>query len=115
MYVLVRKDLTPPQQAVQACHAAIEATRQFLPAHAEHPHLVLLGVKSQHQLENTAMQLRSRDIPFQEFREPDIDNELTAIATAPLTGDVRKFFKRFNCLNLQGSRLAHSTLTGASS
>jgi len=100
MYVLVRKDLPPNQQAVQACHAAIEAARTILPAHAEHPHLALLGVKSERQLKNVCEQLQQHDIAYQSFREPDIGNALTAIATAPLSGDARKLFKKFNCLNL---------------
>ena len=98
IYVLVRKDLSFPQQAVQSCHAAIEATRLFLSPEHSHPHLVLCGVRDQSTLERETSRLMSKGIRFVEFHEPDRNDELTAIATEPIAGDARRMFRRYDLL-----------------
>jgi pentose-5-phosphate-3-epimerase len=97
--VLVRGNLTYPQKCVQSCHAAMEAAKYFLPQYnKEHPHLVVCEVKTEDHLKKTIEKLNRTDIQYKVFREPDIGNELTAIATEPLFGDKRKFFKKFQLL-----------------
>jgi len=80
--VIVRKDLTTSQQAVQAGHAvaAFLLHGQFF-RRWENETLIYLGVKGLTQLENIKRKFKFNDIPFTEFREPDINNETTAIAT----------------------------------
>jgi hypothetical protein len=95
MYVLVRKDLSVPQRAVQSAHAAIEASRAFLNPGDEHPHLVILTVKNEHKLKMISEQLK---VKFRVFIEPDIGNQLTAIATEPISGETRDFFRKFQLL-----------------
>ncbi len=98
MYVVVRKDLSFPQQAVQGAHAAIEAARTYL-AHADdHPHLVMLVVKDEKRLLRLEDELKSEGIQFTSFIEPDIGHKLTAIASAPLNGDERKHFAKFQMM-----------------
>jgi hypothetical protein len=48
-YIVVRRDLTPSQQAVQAAHAAMEMGFKTQ-APASPTHIVLLGVKDQAEL-----------------------------------------------------------------
>jgi hypothetical protein len=96
--VLVRTDLPPSQIAVQAIHSAIEAARRFLPPDSEHPHLVLCSVASAERLLAAADYLFSRSVRHALFREPDRDNEPTALATEPLAGDRRRLLDRFRCL-----------------
>jgi hypothetical protein len=98
LYVLVRRDLSVPQQAVQAIHAAIEAARRFLPKEAVHPHLVLCGVPDEPTLVREAERLEAFGIPIAKFHEPDRGNELTAIATAPLKGEDRRPMRRYKLL-----------------
>ena len=101
----MRKDLTPSQIAVQSCHAAIEATRNgLIPPEIEHPNLVLIGSENLPALLQIRAKLRTLGIRFQEFVEPDIGNQITAIATAPLSGDIRKHFKKYQLLNLESPR-----------
>ena len=82
LYVIVRKDLSTSQQAVQAGHAvaAFLLHGQFF-RRWRNETLIYLGVKGLHQLENLKHKLDCYDIPYVEFREPDIGNEVTAIAT----------------------------------
>ncbi len=81
LYVIVRKDLSISQMAVQAGHA--------LAAYLLHSHfsrwqnetLIYLGVKNLSQLEKLKYKLDIEDVGYVEFREPDLNNEVTAIAT----------------------------------
>jgi len=95
MYVLVRNDLSIPQQAVQSAHAAIEASRAFLEPGQEHPSVIIVIVKSEQKLKSIAAKL---DVKFRAFFEPDIGNQMTAIATAPISGEQRNFFKKFQLM-----------------
>lgn len=98
MYVLIRKDLSPRQQAVQAGHAAIESARNHLKSDDEHPSLIYCTIKSEQKLLMCADELRAQGIDCQIFREPDIGNQATALATRPLRGEERKALSRFQLM-----------------
>jgi peptidyl-tRNA hydrolase len=98
--VLVRKDLSPSQQAVQAAHAAIEVARKHISSDEEHPHLVIAGVSSEVHLQNAYSRLKAHGVTVEPFYEADIGDELTAIASAPISGKDRHHFRRFNLINL---------------
>lgn len=98
MYVLVRKDLSPRQQAVQSCHAAIEAARNYIGPKDEHPSVIICSVKSEQKLAMCMEELTAKGIECQSFREPDIGNQMTAIASRPLKGEERKAFSRFQLM-----------------
>lgn len=87
LYIITRADLVPGQQAIQAMHAMREFT-------AEHPetdlswyqtsnHLALLSVRDEVALTRLVEQAQRREIRVSLFREPDRNNELTAIAIEP--------------------------------
>ena len=97
VYVFIREDLSHPQQIVQSCHAAIEAT-SLIPYNSEHPHLVLCGVRNESELLKISARLQAYNIQFKAFQEPDRNNEYTSIATEPICGNKRKIFKRYQCL-----------------
>jgi hypothetical protein len=101
---LVRKDLSPEQQAVQSCHAAIEASRWLIPLDIEHPHVIICGIDNQSKLNQAISKIKEADIRYQPFYEADIDNELTAIATEPVYGEKRGIFKRYNLLRMPSQR-----------
>ena len=100
---MVRKDLSIPQIAVQACHAVIDA-REFYPANMESPNLVLLGVNDEKKLVSTLRRISELGIRCKAFVEPDIGNQLTAIATEPVSGASRRHFKQYQLFNLQPRR-----------
>ena len=98
IYVFIRKDLPLPQQVVQSSHACIEAAKSFLDNELEHPHLVVLGVKGEQQLYNSAQKLDKAGVRYRVFIEPDRNNEATAIATEPIFGEQRRLFRNYRCL-----------------
>ena len=93
MYVLVRRDLSTSQQAVQAGHAVAKLVQRGLP-HSWNGTLVYLGVNDEDRLDDWKQKLATRDIEHIEFREPDIGDELTAIATV----DPGKVFSKLKLL-----------------
>ena len=82
LYVLVRKDLSKSQQAVQGGHAVA----QFV---MEHPDtavndwdgvLVYLGVNDVKELETWLGSVSRSEVPFSYFLDPDLDIPFTAFA-----------------------------------
>lgn len=98
MYIVTRNDLSPSQKAVQSCHAAIEATKAFGDSIQTHPSVILCVVKSEHKLKALQDKLQYAGVDFTSFREPDIGDQLTAIASTPLAGADREIFKRYQLL-----------------
>lgn len=87
LYVVTRSDLPPGAQCAQSCHAM----RLFA---EEHPHidrywyaksnnLVVLAAEDEASLYAVAVAAKNAGIAVSLFREPDLDNALTAIAIEP--------------------------------
>lgn len=94
LFVTVRKDLSHSQRAVQAGHAVAEYMLNCPSSNWRNQTLIYLGVKGLNQLENLKMKLQLNGTRFVEFKEPDIDNQTTAIAS-----DVNDpIFKKLNLL-----------------
>jgi len=93
LYVLVRSDLTPAQSAVQAGHAVAE---YMLDSSAtwKNSTLIYLKVNSLCHLKKWMNKLGSLGVKYISWREPDINNEVTAIAT---TGS-SEIFRNLNLL-----------------
>lgn len=96
--MFIRKDLSFPQQVVQSSHACIEAAKSFLVNEEEHPHLVVLGIKDEQQLYNSAKKLDQTGIRYRIFIEPDRNGEATSLATEPISGEQRRLFRSYRCL-----------------
>jgi len=79
LYVLVRKDLSYIQQAVQAAHAASEYALHY--DTWENGTLVLLGVKNERALHYWRDAIESENLAHKLFHEPDISAD-TALAFA---------------------------------
>jgi hypothetical protein len=81
-------------QIIQAAHATQEITKEI-----EHPertcHFILFEAKDEQHLKDIKCKLDARDIKSHMFHEPDYDTGYTAIATEPIYGDDRKFFRKF--------------------
>ena len=94
---MVRRDLPLAQQSVQAIHAAVESSRRFpIPPSHDHPHLVLLSVADETELLETCDKLRLRGVGHVSYREPDMGNEMTAIASGLIRGKDRNVFRKYD-------------------
>ena len=91
--VVTRRDLSLPTQAVQSAHAAID----FQHAHpleasewqSQSNYLALLTVANEEELYKLSEKAAIRGIKYTIFREPDINNEITAIAFEPCDASKR--------------------------
>lgn len=98
VYVVSRADLPRNHQAVQIAHAAIAATFSYGEPKNTHPHLVLCTVKGETELTELFEDLKQKGTPVCAYREDDMDDAMTAIATGPLRGDERKPLRRLKLL-----------------
>lgn len=78
LYAITRADLSVGMRAAQAGHALIEWVLQY---GEPCENLVVLQVPGRLALEELARRLDGRRVRF--FREPDMGNQLTAIAAGP--------------------------------
>ena len=81
LYVVVRKDLTKSQQAVQAGHALAEYILLNKELYWNNGTLVYLGIRNENDLKMLMGNLDNKNIHYTYFQEPDIGHELTAIAS----------------------------------
>ena len=62
------------------------------------PNLVLLGTRDEQELKEILSQIVGNGIAARPFLEPDLGNQMTAIATVPVYGEQRKIFKDWKLL-----------------
>lgn len=99
-YTFVRQDISPEQQCVQAAHATCVMGR-YLP-NSINPrtiNFVLIGVADESKLKEVEEILGKRkDCEYFSFREPDLNNEITAVSTSPIYKHRRGRLKNFDLL-----------------
>lgn len=82
MYVIVRKDLSTAYRCVQGAHAlaqyAFEYPRSFKAWNNEI--LIFLELPTLISMKSFEKKLKDNGIQFTQFREPDLDNQLTALS-----------------------------------
>ena len=97
---MVRRDLSPAYQAVQSGHALIEFCLEHNDIanswHKNSNYLAYLSVKDELELLFLIDKAQSRGIIVSIFREPDIDNQVTAIAIEPST-EARRLCRNLPC------------------
>lgn len=90
----VRTDLPTAQQLVQAVHAGYEAGIRFGNPH-QVDSVVVCQVSNEEELLRMKDRLDQREIRSYVFREPDIGDQATALATEPIMGPQRKTLARY--------------------
>lgn len=85
--MVTRQDLSPGLQAAQVAHVAFAFAYEHRPIASqwleESNYLIVLSVPNESALLSLAEKAGTLNIPVTVFREPDIGNEMTAIAVAP--------------------------------
>ena len=87
LYIITRQDLLPGLQAAQITHAAVDFIFKY-PEQAQQwrnnsNYVVALSVANEAELTKLAINLVKTDIDYCLFKEPDLNEELTAIAVLP--------------------------------
>ena len=87
LLVITRRDISPGYQAVQSAHAAIEFQHEHPEIatkwNTESKYLVFLSVPDEQSLIKLLKKAQMRGLTYSIFKEPDIDNQVTAIALEP--------------------------------
>lgn len=87
LIVITRRDLTPGAQAVQSAHAAIDFQHQF-PQISQNwnklsNYLILLSVDNEDSLKHQIQKIIKFNLSHVVFKEPDMDNQITAVCIEP--------------------------------
>lgn len=95
VYIFVRQDISPEYQLVQAAHvAAMMGHRQGqagrLAEHFDQLYFTVIGVPTELALMKAEEELKQRGVTAYVFREPDIGNQITAVASSPIIMNDRK-------------------------
>lgn len=93
LYVIVRADLSYEQQAIQAAHAAVEWARIF-GSQYYHPTLVFLNAQNRLHLTWIRIKLILANRLYVPFREPDLDDQITAIAVHLHSSSIHRLFNK---------------------
>jgi len=81
MYVLVRSDMSWGQRSVQGGHAVAEYLLRHPRPQWRNGTMVYLAVSGEFELSEWEHELDSQNINYATFREPDLRNQRTALAT----------------------------------
>lgn len=96
LYIIVRNDLICSSPSVQCGHAVAEfCLNSHSPLEWNNNVLIYLEVENLKKLEWMMFKLQKNNLHFYTFREPDNNNEITAISVL-LDND--KFFKKLKLL-----------------
>lgn len=88
LYVLTRNDLGLVYQSVQGAHAVAQFVLDYPDHEWKNGYLIFLGVEDHHELQTwwgelnlqNEMKSKEKQSPISIFKEPDLNNELTAVA-----------------------------------
>lgn len=91
MYIFIRRDIGPEQQAVQSAHAAAEAGRLYYDPEHGIASLIILEAQDEADLAKISHHLEKKGIAFTAFFEPDFGMGYSALATRPIKAHERKY------------------------
>lgn len=84
---MVRADIIPGLQMAQATHSAIQFVFENMEIakiwHETSDYIVMLNIDNEESLKKLMLEASNKNIKFSSYREPDIDNQYTAVAFEP--------------------------------
>lgn len=87
MYVITRQDISAGYQGVQAIHAAMQFAFEHPDINREwfekSNYVGFLSAANEYELNFLIEKAKENEIAFSVFREPDIGDQITAIALSP--------------------------------
>lgn len=102
VYIFTRQDISPEQQLVQSAHVAMvlgnEIARKGFSTDPRETYFTVVGVKNLDGLEAVLDILCDNGFYHTIFREPDMGNEITSIATYPVFESQRGVLLAFSWL-----------------
>ena len=106
VYFFTRQDISPEQQLVQTAHVAyragFRACDEDIDIDPREVYFIVIGVRDLEALNAISNLLTLLDINYTDFSEPDLNNELTSVATNPINEDKRGVLLAFNLLEFKG-------------
>ena len=94
VYVVTRRDLSPGYQAVQSVHAMNTFSHEHSKVETawfnQSSFLALLTVADECELKSLMNLASEKKIIFSKYTEPDLNNEVTAVAFSPEAGAICK-------------------------
>lgn len=98
-YFFTRTDLSKSQQLVQTAHVALDLGVMLQPREANHLFFVNCAVDDLPGLEAVKDHLHRNDIEYVEYHEGHY-NEITALATFPVSEEQRGIFRGYPLIRL---------------
>ena len=87
LYLVTRKDLSAGQQLAQTCHSLAQFSYDYPEDFREwvekSNYIVVLSTENEESLKDIINQLKDNDLDHSVFVEPDLDNQVTALAISP--------------------------------
>jgi peptidyl-tRNA hydrolase len=82
--VVVRADILPGYQVAQSCHASIQWVMDNVEEsriwHDTSDYIVVLSIDNEEKLKELMAEAERKNIKFSSYREPDLDDQYTAVA-----------------------------------
>lgn len=100
-YFFTRQDISPEYQLVQTAHAALELGNKLQPDQVKDLYFACCGAKDLAELKEIESTLINLNLDYIAFREPDIGNEMTAIAVFPIAENKRGILRKFPLLKFK--------------
>jgi hypothetical protein len=112
LYCFIRKDLSEEQRIIQMSHACFEAGKVFGERTDVPPHICLFEVADEEALFEVSKYLRSKNVKYEIFYEPDKSMYWTSICSEPVEDEEkRSVFADFKLYRAANGQLADKVST----